>query len=147
MIMTVLKYLIGLVLFVSVTFFLLGLKSQKGKAPGLVDGKLAPCPAKPNCVSSEANTQPEKQIAPLSGSLADAKAAIIATGGTITSESDNYVSATYMTKVFKFVDDVEIRDAGNNTVHIRSGSRVGYSDRGVNRRRVKEIRAAMGQRG
>lgn len=126
-----------------IVFFLLGLKSQKGSAPGLKDGKLAPCKSAPNCVSSEAETQPEKMVKPLSGSLAQARAAIIATGGTITAETDTYISATYMSKLFKFVDDVELRDAGDNTVHIRSGSRVGYSDRGVNRKRVRAIRDAL----
>ena len=145
--MTFLKILIGLGAFVSITFFLLGLKSQKGEAPGMVDGKLASCPSKPNCVSSEADTQPEKQVSPLAGSLEAAKAAIVATGGTITSETGDYVSATYMSKVFKFVDDVELRDTGEGVIHIRSGSRVGYSDRGVNRRRVETIRAAMAQEG
>ena len=141
--MTFLKFVLGFGVFVSVTFFLLGLKSQKGKAPGLVDDALAPCSSKPNCVSSEAETQPEKLVEPLQGNLEDAKSAIIATGGTITSETDTYVSATYMSSVFKFVDDVELRAGEKGTVHIRSGSRVGYSDRGVNRKRVKAIRAAM----
>jgi len=86
--------------------------------------------------------QPEKQVAPLSASLAEAKAAIIKTGGTITSESDDYISATYMSGLFKFVDDVELRPDGD-VVHIRSASRVGYSDRGVNKKRVEAIRAAL----
>ena len=141
--MVYLKYLIGLVLLMSLTFFFLGLKSQKGAAPGLKDGKLAPCGSKPNCVSSEADTQPEKQVRPLSGSLNAAKQAIIDLGGTITSETDTYVSATFMSKIYKFVDDVELRDAGEGNVHIRSGSRVGYSDRGVNRKRVRAIRDIM----
>ena len=47
-----------------------------------------------------------------------------------------------MSKIFKFVDDVEIRQDGD-VCQIRSGSRVGYSDRGVNRKRVEIIRKAM----
>ena len=140
--MSYLDLIIVLALLMSVTFFLLGLKSQKGSAPGLKNGTLAPCSSKPNAVSSEAGTQPEKEIAPLSTTLAKAKAAVIATGGTITSETDSYVSVTYMSKLFKFVDDVELRKDGN-IVHIRSGSRVGYSDRGVNRKRVESIRAVL----
>lgn len=131
-----------LFILVSVVFFLLGLKSQKGSAPGLKGEKLSPCSSKPNCVSSEEGTQPEKQVKPLTASLSEAKAAIIATGGTITSETDSYISATYMSKVYKFVDDVELRADGDVT-HIRSGSRVGYSDRGVNKKRVAAIRAAL----
>lgn len=137
------KYAFGFFLLVGAMFFLMGLKSQKGKAPGLVDGRLAPLSSKPNCVSSEDDTQPERLVAPLSGTMEQAKAAIIATGGTITTETDQYISATYMSKIYKFVDDVELRKGGDDLVHIRSASRVGYSDNGVNRKRVKSIRAAM----
>ena len=130
---------IGLVLM----FFLLGLKSQKGKALGIVGGLLAPPDNKPNCVVSE-NTDMEKHyVEPLSATLKQARSAIISTGGVITSETDSYVSATYMSKIFKFVDDVELRDTGQGAVHIRSASRVGYSDRGENRKRVERIRAAL----
>ena len=48
-----------------------------------------------------------------------------------------------MSKIFKFVDDVEIRHDKANIWHIRSASRVGYSDRGVNRKRVEAIRAQL----
>jgi len=144
--MTVAKIIIGLIVLIIVAFFFLGLKSQKGSAPGLINGQLAACGSAPNCVSSDGDVQPEKQVAPLSASLADVRAAITASGGVITSETDSYISATYMSKLFKFVDDVELRDAGDGTVHIRSASRVGYSDRGVNRKRVEAIRAAVGVR-
>jgi len=141
--MIFLKVLIAFIVLVSVMFFILGLKSQKGSAPGIVNGELAPCSSKPNCVSSEKDTQPEKKVSPLKGSFEAAKAAIIASGGTITSETDSYLSATYMSKVFKFVDDVELRDGGDGQVHIRSASRVGYSDRGVNLKRVKMLQDTM----
>lgn len=141
--MSFVKAIFALVAIVCVLFFLLGLKSQKGKARGLVDGQLAPCGSAPNCVSSEAETQPEKEVAPLKGSLKSAREAIMATGGTITAETRSYISATYMSKIFKFVDDVELRSGGKGFVHIRSASRVGYSDRGVNRKRVDAIRAQM----
>jgi len=126
-----------------VLFFLLGLKSQKGKAKGLVNGHLASPSSAPNCVSSEVDVQPEKKVAPLNGSLDQIKAAIAATGGVITSETESYLSATYMSKLFKFVDDVEVRHEKENIWHIRSASRVGYSDRGVNRKRVEAIRAVL----
>ena len=137
------KFIIGAIVVICVLFFLMGLKSQKGKAKGLVSGHLAEPSSAPNCVSSEIDVQPEKKIAPLNGSLEQIKAAIIQTGGTITSETDSYVSATYMSKIFKFVDDVEIRHEKEDIWHIRSASRVGYSDRGVNRRRVEAIRARL----
>lgn len=138
--MDILKLFIGFIFIICVLFFLLGLKSQKGKAKGLVNGRLADCGAAPNCVSSEADTQPEKAIGPIKASIRDVRAAIVSIGGTITREQDGYISATFMSKLFKFVDDFEVRDAGAGIVHVRSSSRVGYSDLGVNRKRVERIR-------
>lgn len=137
------KFFLGVIGFIIVVFFLLGLKSQKGKAPGLINGKLKEPGAAPNCVSSEDDVQPERKVAPLTSSRDQIIAAIHETGGTITTDSKTYISATYMSSLFKFVDDVELRPAGDNLWHIRSASRVGYSDRGVNRKRVDAIRAAI----
>jgi len=137
------KFIIGTIVIICALFFLMGLKSQKGKAKGLIAGHLAEPGSAPNCVSSEVDVQPEKKVAPLNGSFEHIKAAITSTGGTITSETDSYLSATYMSKIFKFVDDVEIRHDKENIWHIRSASRVGYSDRGVNRKRVETIRAQL----
>lgn len=122
----------------------MGILSQKGKPKGLVNGQLADLPSTPNAVSSEPDTQPEKMVQPLKASLRDVAIAIEATGGTITSRTEDYLSATYMSRIFKFIDDVEVRAAGD-ICHIRSASRVGYSDRGVNRKRVKAIRNALPQ--
>lgn len=141
--MEILKNIFLIIGVICLLFFLLGLKSQKGKAKGLEKGRLADCGAAPNAVCSEADTQPEKEIAPFKASLRDVRAAIIATGGTITREQDGYISATYMSKIFKFIDDVEVRDAGAGIIHVRSASRVGFSDRGVNRKRVAMINAAL----
>ena len=123
-------------------FILLGILSQKGEAPGVVNGRLAEPGSKPNVVCSEEGTQSERAVTPIKGKLAAVADAIEATGGTITSRSDSYLSATYMSSIFKFVDDVEVRQDGD-VCQIRSGSRVGYSDRGVNRKRVEIIRQAM----
>lgn len=140
--MMILKFLVSLTLGVSVLFFLLGLLSQKGKAKGLENGRLSECPASPNAVSSEPGTQPEKYVEPLQATLEEVLQAIKETGGVITSHTSNYLSATYMSSVFKFVDDVEVRSDGA-VCHIRSASRVGYSDRGANRKRVAAIRATL----
>ncbi|MCF6221793.1 MAG: DUF1499 domain-containing protein [Robiginitomaculum sp.] len=137
--------IIGSVAFVMIAFFLLGKKSQNGSAIGLVDGRLAPCSGKPNCVNSEEGTPDEVKISPLNtNSLDNVKAAIVSLGGAITSSQDNYVSAEFTSGIFKFVDDVEVR-LGDGRVQIRSASRVGYSDNGVNRTRVEAIRAALDQ--
>jgi uncharacterized protein (DUF1499 family) len=60
---------------------------------------------------------------------------------TIINQQQHYIAATFTSKVFKFVDDFEIRiDAEEHQLHIRSASRIGYSDLGVNRRRVEQFR-------
>jgi len=63
--------------------------------------------------------------------------------GKLAEPGTSYLSATYMSKIFKYVDDVEIRKESDILWHIRSASRVGYSDMGVNRKRVEAIRAAL----
>ena len=60
----------------------------------------------------------------------------------IISQEDNYLHATFTSKLFRFVDDVELLLDGDK-VHVRSVSRVGYSDLGANRKRVEAIRAAL----
>lgn len=125
-----------------ILFILLGLMSQKGEAPGLSGTRLTEPGNKPNAVCSEEGTQPERAVDPLKATLAQVADAIEATGGTITSRSDTYLSATYMSRIFKFVDDVEIRSDGA-VCQVRSGSRVGYSDRGINRKRVEMLRGHL----
>lgn len=141
--MKFLKIILVLLVIGVAMFFFLGMKSQKGTAPGLVDGRLAACPSSPNCASSEEGTPEKKKVAPLSGSMADARAAIIGLGGKVTMENESYLAATFTSSIFKFVDDVELRLGEGGMIHIRSGSRVGYSDRGVNKSRIEAIRAQM----
>ena len=121
----------------------LALISQRGRARGLVNGRLAPVGPKPNVVSSEPDTPPDVQVAPLRATLAEAKAAVERMGGTVIEETDEYVAATFQSRFFRFIDDVELRDAGDGVVHVRSSSRVGHSDMGVNRKRVEALREML----
>lgn len=121
---------------------ILSLLSQRGKAKGLVDGRLAPLSSKPNCVSSEEGTEDHKMVKALPTDKDGLKAAIEATGGVITAETDDYISSTYTSGLMRFVDDVEFRRDGD-VWHVRSASRVGHSDMGANRKRVSAIRKAL----
>ncbi len=135
--------IIGLVVIVMLAFFILGKKSQKGSAPGLVDGRLAACSKKPNCVSSEDGTDAKHKIDPLSGvSLLEVREVVEQMGGVITGSQDGYFSAEFRSNLFKFTDDVEARQDGEN-VQIRSASRVGHSDGGVNKKRMAALRTAL----
>lgn len=116
----------------------------KTKGPhGLIDAKLAPCGAKPNCVCSEDQTPQSRRVKPLpSGSVTEIRAAIQALGGDIVRDANGYLSAEFVVGFFKFTDDLEIRIDGD-IAHVRSASRVGYSDMGVNRKRVEALRAQL----
>ncbi|NTV93056.1 MAG: DUF1499 domain-containing protein [Chlorobiaceae bacterium] len=140
-------------LFNGVTSLMSGLWPQLQEKPGLINGKLRSCPGTPNCVSSESCTPAEK-VDPLKfiGSSADAwlrlKAVIIESGGVIEEEQQEYIWSTFTVPVFGFVDDVEFRlDRTENIIHVRSASRLGISDLGVNRSRVDQLREAFGKAG
>jgi len=130
--------------------FLFSIISCASQAPvtiGLRDGKLVPCPNTPNCVSSEHKGK-RSEIEPLvfhgtpERAWEKLKAAIVSIGGDIEKDETTYLWATFRSKIFRFVDDVECRmDEKNKVIHLRSASRVGYSDMGVNRRRVEKIRS------
>ena len=57
-------------------------------------------------------------------------------GNHIATQEDDYIHAVFTSRLFRFKDDVEFYiDAAAEQVHFRSGSRVGYSDMGANRKR------------
>lgn len=125
-------------------FFYLGMQSKNGTAPGLVDGQLTACPDSPNCVSSEAETPYEKIVDPLPASAWDALPTTLEDmGGTVTVQEDDYIAAEFTSAIFGFVDDVEFRLA-DAAIHVRSASRVGHSDAGVNADRVATLRETLG---
>ena len=143
-VMKAVKYILIVLAILSVVgvagFAYLGVSSQSGSAPGLVDGQLSPCPDSPNCVSSEAGTVADKLTETLPASAWDALPQVVDDmGGEVTLANADYVSAEFTSLLFGFVDDVEFRK-GDDGVHVRSASRVGYSDRGVNAARIAEIR-------
>jgi uncharacterized protein (DUF1499 family) len=72
------------------------------------------------------------------------KHSVLELGGYIKNEQANYLASTFASTLFGFIDDVEIRiDAKQGLVHLRSASRVGYSDLGVNRKRVVALKSTI----
>ena len=114
---------------------------------GITDGKLAPCPKSPNCVSTQVSDK-KHRIKPLkySSTLKEAKLKILdiiesLKRTKIINETEDYIHAEFRTRTFKFVDDVEFYfDDTGKIIHFRSASRVGWSDMGVNRKRMEKIR-------
>jgi uncharacterized protein (DUF1499 family) len=131
---------------------LAGLAAVSAAGLGVRDGRLAPCPATPNCVSSQA-TDAEHAIAPLAYTGAPEaarerlKQVVAAMPRTrLVTERDGYLHYEFTSLIFRFVDDVEFWfDARAPVVQVRSASRVGRSDWGVNRRRVEQVRARFAQ--
>ena len=135
---------------VIILFALLSMTSTPPASLGLQGGRLAPCPDSPNCVSSAA-TDPRHAIAPFAldrsvgAAKEELKQAIAKLPRTkLISETENYLHFEVYSLVFRFVDDVEFHcDDATKTIHLRSASRVGHSDLGVNRRRIEAIRARL----
>ena len=68
-------------------------------------------------------------------------------GGDIQAEDDNYIAATFSSAIFGFVDDLEIRvDLTDKMIHIRSASRVGHGDAGVNEKRADFLKKLISEK-
>jgi uncharacterized protein (DUF1499 family) len=119
-------------------------------AIGLDNGQLAACPGTPNCVVSQAGDA-DHAIEPISykSDRATAKETLLKVLAVIPrtaviEQTDNYIRSEATSRIFKFVDDVEFYfPEDQQVIHVRSASRVGESDLGVNRRRIEQIRLAM----
>ena len=113
---------------------------------GLQDGKLHPCGDTPNCISSK-STASNQWMEPIPLTIEPARAlellkTVICTmpRAQIVTADDQYLHAEFESALFRFVDDLEfVIKADENLIHFRSQSRVGYSDFGVNRRRMQSI--------
>jgi uncharacterized protein (DUF1499 family) len=121
---------------------------------GVTDGRLAPCRRTPNCVSSQADpADAVHYIAPIPF-RGDAAAAIAAARSAVESMrratvirvEPGYLYAEFRSKLLGFVDDVEFAFEGKaGLLHVRSSSRLGRRDYGVNRARVEALRRRIAQ--
>ncbi len=131
----------------------LGLFGCVGERPrlGVHDGRFEPCPASPNCVSSQA-ADDRHRIAPLpvDGEPEQAfwrlrQIVLARPDATLVEERPGYLRVELHTRLF--VDDAEfVLDSVDRVIQLRSASRLGYSDMGTNRRRIEEIRTAFKQK-
>jgi uncharacterized protein (DUF1499 family) len=119
---------------------------------GVKDGRLAPCKRTPNCVSSQAEpADVGHQVAPIPfkgtalEALAAARKAVESLErATVVRHEANYLYAEFRSKLMRYVDDVEFTfDEQAGLLHVRSASRLGRRDFGVNRARVEALRARI----
>lgn len=130
-----------------------GIFAFSGKRPtnlGIENGQFASCPSTPNCVSSQ-SSDPTHYIEPLTyhsspeAALGHLQAVIQELPRTrIITATDDYLYAEFTSAIMGFVDDVEFSlDRATNTIQVRSASRLGESDLGVNRQRIETIRTQL----
>lgn len=111
--------------------------------------RLAPPPPSPNCVSSLADpSDGVHHVDPLplppGGFDAVVDAALAMSHPRVKVREAGYAHLVFVTRLLRFKDDVELElDEEAGVVHVRSASRLGYGDAGVNRRRVEKLRAAL----
>lgn len=130
-----------------------------GKRPpglGFSAGKFKPCSWKPNCVSSTTDSKADRAhfIEPLSftGDAVKAWARLngvikAAPRASVIREDAGYMQTEFRSSVIGFTDDVEFAlDAQNSEIHVRSASRLGVRDFGVNRARIEDLRARFAAR-
>ena len=124
-----------------------------GRSPdnlGVNDGHLSSCPNSPNCVLSQ-NADDAHLISPIVyGTDLDTarenllKVLTVVPRTQVIEQTDDYIRAQSESRLMGFIDDVEFYFPKNEKViHLRSASRLGESDLGVNRRRLEQIRLAL----
>jgi uncharacterized protein (DUF1499 family) len=159
--MTAVRWILGVLALLVVLVWLTGrFGGLRGHPPadiGVREGRFKPPSRTPNSVSSQADLYPDHPMRdyariaalPASGSAAASIARVRTVvermaGSSVVEQRDDYLYAQFETPQLRFVDDVEFwYDPAAQAVAVRSASRLGRKDFGVNRGRVEAIRAQL----
>jgi uncharacterized protein (DUF1499 family) len=132
---------------ISIFSILLTLTACSKGVDSMPDKSKMMCADKPNCIST-LETRADFSAAPFTLNSPNATIESIAQiaeqlkGAKIAVMSENYVRIESTSTVFRFVDDLELRIEGSNLI-VRSESRTGHSDFGVNKKRVEQLRMML----
>jgi len=140
----------GTAVFVLVRWLLIPIASPLPDNLGVQDGRLAPCPDSPNCVSSQA----ERSLHLIDPIRYEGETAVVhqrllqildqMPRSTIIRTEPTYIHAEFRSSTWGFIDDAEFYfDEANQLIHFRSAARLGYDDLDVNRARMEVIREKM----
>ncbi len=132
--------------FIIIGLSLLIIACSRGVASNMTDRTTDLCGNKPNCVSTEESRE-KFSVAPFilrpGVTLSQIeRIALTLPGAEVVEKEENYLRVECTTRVLRFVDDLELK-LQHDQLKVRSESRVGYSDFGVNRRRVETLRDKM----
>jgi len=159
--MSTLRWILGALALLVLGVWLAGrFGALRGHAPadlGVREGRLKPPSRTPNSVSSQADLYPEHPMRdyariaalPASGGASASMARLRAVlerlpGATVVEQRDDYLYALFETPALRFVDDGEFwYDPAAQVIAVRSASRIGRKDFGVNRSRIEAIRAQL----
>lgn len=133
-----------------IVFMVNGCSGKRPDDMGIDPSGLRGCPKSPNCVSSEAKDEKHaieqfrlKGDPNVSWPLIQDEIASMPRW-TIVTATDNYIHVECKSRIFRFIDDLELYfNSSNGIISIRSASRVGYWDFGANRRRVELLRSEL----
>ncbi|WP_045482282.1 DUF1499 domain-containing protein [Vibrio owensii] len=125
---------------------LLGLTACSQGVTTMTDRSQSPCGDKPNCVSTQ-DSRKEYNLTPFTlteSTNIDSieQVALELPGAKTAVKEDNYLRIECTSKIMRFVDDLELKIEGDQLI-VRSESRVGYSDFGVNRKRAEQLRSLL----
>lgn len=133
---------------------MLGCDAPPPETLGPREGTLAPCPGTSNCVHTGRRHPDGVRGIYLRGSVLDGRLMgrlreIVESmpRTTVVDEGERYIHAEARSRVFRFVDDLELLVALDGELIVRSASRLGRRDFGVNRRRVERLRELLEEEG
>jgi uncharacterized protein (DUF1499 family) len=144
------KIFIGSLMLIAILWGCSGNPTERhnSESSGLLD-----CPDTPNCVSSLAKN-PKLRVEPYklkkdpktSWDIVQKTVASLPRTKIVSADNSD-IHAECKSMIFRFVDDLTLHLTPSNAIiHIRSASRTGYSDFGVNRRRVENLRKKLQQK-
>jgi len=142
--------IVKIFLIMVISIFLFSCSGNRPDNLGITNEELAACPSSPNCVSSDASDELHQISAlelakPPEEAWKVVRALVLKLPRTrIVNEKAGYMHAECQTAVMGFVDDLELhlREA-DGVIAMRSASRLGYSDFGVNRKRLEGLRVQL----
>ena len=109
---------------------------------GVHGGHLSPCPGPAHCARVDWAVSD-------SGAALDSLTTLIESTpqAEVIDQKDGYLHATFSSRIFGFVDDLELNAAAPELLEARSVSRLGDSDLGVNGQRLQTLAQALENQG